>query len=251
MGGYINAMTTNEYTAYYINVNRDGIEEAVRMLADTMQSPQFPQAEIDKERKVVIEEMQRHFDNPIAVLDEQFMQDIYPTSALKNSVIGTSNVIANVSRDEIYGYYAAHYVPEKTAVVVCGNFDEKKIGALIDETFGKFVKKAPPQPPKVIEETRIAKDTVKEGKVEIGYLFSGFLGPVIESDDIFTAEAAASILGGGKSSRLYRVLKEEKQIVFSVGSSFFATTGNGVFYVSAAFEPNNLSDVKDEIKIQN
>ncbi|MDR3112784.1 MAG: insulinase family protein [Endomicrobium sp.] len=250
MGGYINAMTSNEYTAYYINVSRDGIEEAVRMLADTMQSPQFPQAEIDRERKVVIEEIQRHSDNPIAVLDERFMENIYPTSALKNSVIGTSDVIANVSRQEIYDYYSAHYAPEKMAVVVCGNFDEKKIGAVIDETFGKFTKKTPPNAPNVIEENCAAKDTVSEGKVEIGYLFSGFLGPVISNDDIFTADLAAEILGGGKSSRLYRVLKEEKQIVFHIGSSFFTSTGNGAFYVSAVFDPANLEEVKNEIKTQ-
>ena len=250
MGGYINAMTSNEYTAYYINVSRDGIEKAVEMLADTVQNPLFPQNEIDKERKVVIEEIQRHSDNPIAVLDEQFMKDIYPTSALKNSVIGTSNVIANVTRDEIYGYYASHYVPEKMVVAVCGNFDEKKINALIGETFGKFVKKTPPQNPKVIEETHEAKNTVKNGKVEIGYLFSGFLGPVISDDDIFTADLAGTILGGGKSSRLYRVLKEEKQLVFSIGSSFFATTGNGVLYISAVFDPQNLESVKNEIKAQ-
>jgi zinc protease len=250
MGGYINAMTSNEYTAYYINVSREGIEEAVRMLADTMQSPSFPQEEIDKERKVVIEEIQRHSDNPIAILDEQFMEDIYPTSALKNSVIGTSGIIAGVSRDEIRGYYSSHYVPEKMTVVVCGNFDEEKIGKLIDETFGKFAEKTPPPDPKATEETYRAKDTVKNGKVEIGYLFSGFLGPVVSDDDIFTADLAASILGGGKSSRLYRVLKEEKRLVFSIGSSFFTTTGNGVFYSSAVFDPVNLSAVKDEIKAQ-
>ncbi|MDR1941742.1 MAG: insulinase family protein [Endomicrobium sp.] len=247
MGGYINAMTSNEYTAYYINVQKDGAGQAVKMLADTMQNPLFPKDDIDRERKVVIEEIQRHFDNPMSVLDEKFMENIYPTSALKNSVIGTSDIIANVSRDEIYAYYSAHYVPEKMVVVVAGNFDEGEVSSLISETFGKFEKKAPPADPKVREDLSGAKDITDKGNVEIGYLFSGFLGPVIESDDIFTADLAACILGGGKSSRLYRILKEEKQLVVSIGSSFMTCTGNGILYISSAFDPKNLDAIKEEI----
>ncbi|MCL2484511.1 MAG: insulinase family protein [Endomicrobia bacterium] len=250
MGGYINAATSKEYTVYYINIQKDGVEETIKMLADVMQNPLLPKDDIDRERKVVIEEIQRHSDNPHAVLYENFFQSIYEESALKNSIIGTADVIANVSRDEIYEYYSAHYVPEKMVVVVSGNFDKKKTQKLIDKTFGKFQKRTPPADPVTVEKVHTGKDWLKHDKVEVGYLVSGFLGPDITSDDIFIADLAMSVLGGGKTSRLYRVLKDEKRLVYSIGSAFMTVKGTGVAYISAVFAPENLDAIKAEIKRQ-
>lgn len=246
LGGYINAATSKEYTMYYINIQQDGVEETVKMLADTMSSPLFPQEEIDRERKVVIEEIQRHSDNPFSLLYDNFFEAIYQESAMKNSIIGDAGVIANVSRDEIYAYYGAHYVPEKMKVVITGNFDEKKIEKLVCETFGKFEKKAAPADPDVMEKTRAGKDIIEEGNVEMGYMVSGFVGPDIASDDIFTADLAAAVLGGGKSSRLYRILKEQKQLVYSIGASFMTSKGSGISYVSAVFDPKNFDEIRAE-----
>lgn len=250
LGGYINAGTGKEYTVYYINTQKDGIEEAVKMLADTMSSPLFPQDEIDKERKVVIEEIQRHYDNPISVLYETHFDNVYEKSALRNSIIGTENIIANVSREEIYNYYSTHYVPGKMVVVVAGNFDKQKISSLLKDTFGKFEKKPVPDDPQLIEELYKGKENIIYGKTETAYLISGFIGPEIASDDIFVADLAMTVLGGGKSSRLYRVLKEEKQLVYSIGSSFITSKGSGMASIFAHFNPENLNTIKSEIKDQ-
>ncbi len=151
MGGYINAATAKEFTMYYINIQKDGLEESIKMLADTMQNPSFPQYEIDRERKVVTEEIQRHSDNPVAVIYEKFYKTLYAESALKNSIIGIPQVVANVSREEIYSYYKTHYIPEKMIVVISGNFDETSVAKLIDETFGKFEEQSAPPDPMLFE----------------------------------------------------------------------------------------------------
>jgi zinc protease len=135
-------------------------------------------------------------------------------------------------------------------VVVSGNFDKDKTQKLIDETFGKFPKKAALPDPVTLESAHGGKDLSKNDKVEVGYLISGFLGPDISSDDIFTADLAMSVLGGGKSSRLYRVLKDEKHLVYSVGSSFMTVKGTGIGYISAVFAPENFGEIKAEIKKQ-
>lgn len=250
MGGYINAATSKEYTVYYINIQKDGVEETIKMLADVMEHPLFPQEEIDKERKVVIEEIQRYSDNPVSVLYENFFKNIYTESAFKNSVIGTADVIANVSRDEIYEYYSTNYVPEKMVVVVAGNFDKKRVSKLINETFGKIPKKEVPAEPVIIENIYKSTDIVIKKDVEVGYLVLGFLGPDMKNDDIFTADLAMAILGGPKSSRLYKTLKEDKNLVYSVGSDFMTVKGTGVGYVMAVFDPKNLEAAKLEIKEQ-
>jgi predicted Zn-dependent peptidase len=250
MGGYINAATTKEFTMYYINIQKDGLEESIRMLADSIQNPLFMQSEIDVEKKVVIEEIQRHFDNPISVLYEKFYETIYTKSALRNSIIGTSHIITNISYKEVYNYYRSHYIPEKMVVVVSGNFDEFSVKKLIYETFGKFKKQTKPIDPLLIEEACIGKDVVEYGEVELGYMITGFLGPSVNEEDIYVADLAVNILGGGKTSRLYRVIYEQKHLVYTIESFFVTGKGTGNIYIISTFDPKNLEDIKIEIKKQ-
>ncbi|OEG69819.1 hypothetical protein ATZ36_01830 [Candidatus Endomicrobiellum trichonymphae] len=250
MGGYINAATAKEFTMYYINIQKDGLEESIKMLADTMQNPLFPQDEIDRERKVVIEEIQRHFDNPAAVIYEKFYETLYAESALKNSIIGIPQVIANVSREEIYGYYKTHYIPAKMIVVVSGNFDETSVEKLIGETFGKFEEQSTPPDPMLFEKFHDGKDIIEYGKVETGYMLTGFLGPAINEKDIYAADTAVNILGGGKSSRLYKAMYEKKHLVYSTASCFMTEKGTGSICIMSVFDSKNLKKIKDEIRKQ-
>ncbi|BAG13548.1 peptidase M16 [Endomicrobiia bacterium] len=250
MGGYINAATAKEFTMYYINIQKDGLGESIKMLADAMQNPLFPQDEIDRERKVVIEEIQRHSDNPAAVIYEKFYETVYEASALKNSIIGTPQVVANVSREEIYGYYKTHYIPAKMIVVVSGNFDETAVEKLIGETFGKFEEQSASPDPMLFEKVHDGKDIIEYGKVETGYMLTGFLGPAINEEDIYTADTAVNILGSGKSSRLYKALYEKKHLVYSTDSYFMTEKGTGNICIISVFDSKNLKKIKDEIKKQ-
>jgi zinc protease len=250
MGGYINAATAKEFTMYYINIQKDGLEESIKMLADTIQNPLFPCDEVDKERKVVIEEIQRHSDNPAAVIYEKFYETVYAESTLRNSVIGTSEVIANVSREEIYCYYKTHYIPAKMAVVISGNFDETDVEKLIGETFGKFEEQSASPDPMLFEKVHEGKDIIEYGKVETGYTLTGFLGPAINDKDIYAADTAVNILGGRKSSRLYKALYEKKHLVYSTSSCFMTEKGTGNICIMSVFDSKNLKKIKDEIRKQ-
>jgi predicted Zn-dependent peptidase len=249
-GGEINAATSREFTTYYINMQKCYVEESLKMLADTIQSPLFPKEEIDKERKVVIEEIQRHSDNPGSVLYEKFYETIYKTSALKNSVIGTSEVIASVTPEEIYEYYKTHYVPENMTVVVCGGFDKEKVEMILEDTFSKFKKQTVPCEPILKEEERSGKDIMQYGKVEVGYMLSGFLASDIDNEDIYVADLAADILGGAKSSILYKALYEKKHLVYAIDSTFSIEKGTGNVYITSIFEPKNLESIREEIEKQ-
>jgi predicted Zn-dependent peptidase len=249
-GGEINAATSREFTMYYINIQKDFIEESLKMLADTIENPLFPKEEIDKERKVVIEEIQRHSDNPGSVLYEKFYETIYKTSALKNSVIGISEVIENVTPEEIYKYYKTHYVPENMVVVVCGGFDKEKVDIILEMTFGKFKKQPATGEPLLKEEDRSGKNIIQYGKVEVGYMLSGFLASNIDDEDLYIADLAADILGGAKSARLYKALYEKKHLVYAIDSTFCIGKGTGNVYITSIFEPKNLDYIKEEIEKQ-
>ncbi|MDR1418737.1 MAG: insulinase family protein [Endomicrobium sp.] len=250
IGGEINATTSKEFTMYYISTQKDNVKESIKMLADTIANPLFPQDEIDMERKVVIEEIQRYLDKPRSVLYEKFYETIYTKSALKNSIIGQANIIANVSRKEIYDYYKTHYIPEKMIVVVSGNFDKVKVGKLIGETFGNFYTQPAPKEPVCLEDIATGKDIVEHKKVEVGYMLSGFLGPNIDEDDIYIADLATNILGGGKTSRLYKSLYENKRLVYNIDCSFSSHKGTGNICIVSVFDAKNIDTIKLEIKKQ-
>ncbi len=248
MGGYINAATSKEYTCFYIDIQKDGYIEAIKMLADTVANPLFPEDEITQERKVVIEEIQRHKDNPQAELFEKFMSALYKNSDYKNSVIGYRDVIANVSRDEIVKYHNTHYIPSKMVISVVGDIDEKETISTIKNTLGKLEKKELPKEPVIIENFSKTEELITKDKVEHSYMLAGFLGPDCTSEDIYIADVVLKILGEGKSSRLYRKLKEEQNLVFAISSSFFSLKGTGSAYILAVFEQNNYKKVVESIE---
>ncbi|MHB9155070.1 MAG: M16 family metallopeptidase [Endomicrobiales bacterium] len=244
-GGVINAATSKEFTQFYIDIQESGWREAVRILADTMANAVFPPEEIEKERPVVIEEIRRHEDNPGAVLYDLFNEAVFRETPYHASIIGSSTVIANVTRDEIASYYHAHYTPEKMVLSIAGDVRPQEALQLVRETFGKQPKQAAPEEPRLIEPMHQAQSLRREKEVEHEYWYGGFVGPDLGSDDQFAADVAATVLGGGRSSRLFRKLREEKRLVYSIGSSFWSQRGSGAMVFSAVFEPKKEKDALD------
>ncbi len=248
MGGLINAATSKEYTCFYIDIQKDGYIEAIKMLADMVTNPLFPENEITPERKVVIEEIQRHKDNPHSQLFEYFMANMYKESAYKNSVIGSDKVIANIPREEIIKYFKENYTPDRMVVSVVGDVDVSETKKTIEETLGKNENTNPNYSvPDIIEPLKNGTEFTTNDKLSHSYMLAGFLGPDMNSDDIFTADVALNILGAGKSSRLNKVLKEDKQLVHSIASSFLTLAGTGSAYISVIFDKNKYEKVIEAI----
>ncbi len=246
-GGIINAATSKEFTHYHIDIQKEGALEAIKILADAMANITLPQDEMDKERPVVIEEIVRHFDNPGGVIYDNFSEALFPKSPYRESIIGSSTVVKNVSRDEILGYYNTWYVPSNMFLSVVGDIDTAKAMAVIKNTFGKHQNRITPPPPDLSEPFHGPDEIIQKKEVEHCYLLGGFLGPDVKSDDQFAADITSTILGGGRSSRLFRVLREEKQLVYAINSSFESQRGPGMMYISSVFNPENKKKVMDEI----
>lgn len=246
-GGIINAGTSKEFTNFYIETQKNGFEEAVKILADTMANAVFPQEEIEKERPVVIEEIYRHSDNPSSVLYDLFSEAVFTKTPYRESIIGSSTVIKNVTRQEISNYYHKYYVPGNMVVSIVGDINKTDAITLVQQTFGKQKSMPVPEEPKLIEPEHKSAAISKQKNVEHAYWMGGFLGPDISSDDQFAADITSVILGGGRSSRLYRRLREEKQLVYSTGASFWSQRGSGISVISAVFDPGKKKAVLNEI----
>ncbi len=252
-GGIINAATSKEYTQYHIDIQSGAYKDTIRLLADASFHAAFPAEDIDRERPVVIEEIRRHKDNPGATLYDHFNQSLFPTTPYRHSIIGSDEVIRTVTRERILEHYHRYYVPGNMIVTITGDVKTAEALALVRDTFG--VEKGSPVPtqPNLMEPLHAAVSFKVDRDVENAYWMGGLVGPDLQSGDQFAADITAVILGGAKSSRLYQKLRESRQLVYSIGSSFWSQRGSGILAISAVFPPEKekevLKGITDEIEL--
>jgi predicted Zn-dependent peptidase len=247
IGGYINAGTSHENTFYYVNIQKDGVEQTLKTLIDILSDPLIPEDEFLMEKNVVIAEIKRHQDNAPDVFFEEFVREMFAESDLRKSVLGTEETISALKRGDIFDYYHDFYTRDNMVVVISGNFDEKKSEQIILEGISNLRSKAKKIDLHLTETPRPHKDTIKKGRVVLSYLAGGFIVNGSTCDEIYASDIASLILGGNRISRLYKALKNEKQIVHSIHSDICSFDETGLLYFVASFEAKNLEALKDEI----
>ena len=215
-GAVTNAATSKDYTHYYILIPSQYFDLALDLHSDMLLNPLVPRKELEKERKVVIEEIAKNNDNPRTVLYKNMIKGFYKTHPYKRDVIGTKEVIETISREQILDFYNRWYTPENMTTVIAGDVDTQKALDSVKEKFNK--PSAPSQNKQPVYKTDKKPVSQIENQirlnVETGYLLIGFKGAdKIDSKDSYALDVLATIMGEGKSSRLYKELKEQKHLV--------------------------------------
>ncbi len=252
-GAVTNAATSKDFTHYYITLPSKDFDLALSLHADMLLNPLVPRKELEKERLVVLEEISRGLDNPQVVLSNSLFKLLYGTEKHPyfRHVIGSPKVIESITRYEILEFYKTFYTPDNMFTVIVGDVNPAEVIKKVEAEFGadkKAEKRAiVPQYPKIMP---IAKplyiSTVKD--VQSTYMVMAFkTRKFSEHKDLYTLDVLSAILGEGKSSRLNQILKEDKQLVNSISSDSSALMQDGVFAISANFEPKNFEKVKNEI----
>ncbi len=250
-GAITNAATSKDFTHYYIIIPSQYFELALDLHSDMLLNPLIPRKELEKERKVVIEEIAKNNDKPTTVLYRNMIQSFYKVHPYKRDVIGTKEVIETISREQILDFYNKWYTPENMTTVIIGDVDTQNAFNLVKSKFNKpmsdnlknkkIVYKLDKKPEHQIENK-------VEMKVQTGYLLIGFKGCSSISDkDSYALDVLATILGDGKSSRLYRSIKEEKQLVHSISASHSSMRDDSIFYISANYVTEDMEKLKNSI----
>jgi len=251
-GARCNAATSKDFTHYYVTVASDYVDTAIKLHADMMQNPAIPSEEMEKERKVVLEEIRRAGDNPKRILIMDMFSLMFNEHPYRLDTLGPAKVVENLSRDEVLDYYNKNYVPTKMATVIVGDVNTQEVLSLMKDNFNKKhdetarnVKAAP-----VKRESMPVKkaEKVSKGQYKSGYALWGFRGvPIDEIKESYALDLASSILGEGRTSRLYQSLKEESNIVSSIDTSHYSLKDDSVFLVSADFSPEKFEQVKTAV----
>lgn len=249
-GAILNAGTSKEYTVYYTDIPKQGLEDALDVLSQLVFNATFPQEELERERNVVIEEIKRYEDNPVNVLYENFNQLLFTESGYKWRIIGTEQNIRQLTKEEIVNYYKTFYHPQNMILCICGDIDYELTKELVKKYFGEYKSSKTFSYKVCLEEQTKNEDKfiTKKHKVQHVYFLSGFLGPTINDKHQYTGDVLSVIIGEGLSSRLYKILREEKQLVYEINSGFYTQQGPSIFYISGICNNKNLQKVVEEIK---
>ncbi|MCD7779160.1 MAG: insulinase family protein [Candidatus Gastranaerophilales bacterium] len=250
-GAVTNAATSKDYTHYYILIPSQYFELALDLHSDMLLNPLIPRKELEKERKVVIEEIAKNNDKPYTVLYRNLIREFYKQHPYKRDVIGTKEVIETISREQILDFYNTWYTPENMTTVIIGDIDTQKA---LNSVKTKFNKASDANTKKTMPVYKIDKkpssqiEKKEDMKIETGYILIGFKGchPMTNKDS-YALDVLATILGDGKSSRLYKEIKEQKQLVHSISAYHSSMKDDSIFYVSANYVTEDMNRLKKSI----
>lgn len=253
LGGNLDAFTTHEMTGFAVKVADRSLPEAFDLLADLLADPRFDQIDLDREQKVILEEMKMVEDTPDELLGELFNAAYFPDQPLGRPIEGTRETVSSFDREVIAAFHAREFSPSNLVVAAAGNVEHDLLVTLVERAFGAAsanstsaddrngpnpaVEQAPvPATPILIEQKK---------ELEQAHLVIAAPWPDARSSDRYAASLLASVVGGGTSSRLWQTIREERGLAYSVGSGGNTFSDVGVFTIYAGTSPEHVDEVFD------
>ena len=246
IGGQLNAATDRENTCYYIKVLPEHLGLGLNILSDMLLNSKFAEAEVEKERQVVLEEISLYEDSPDELIHDLHVNSLWPGHALGRNILGTRETIGAMSRNSIQDYRIRHYTSDNIVIAAAGNLTHEELieqaGLYWTGSLGKCQRQEDPAP------TFVPGKLYQEKDIEQIHLCIGTLGVAHESADYYTTHVLNTVLGGGVSSRLFQSIREDRGLAYSVCSypSNFSDTGLLTIYTGVS--PENSREVLDIIR---
>jgi predicted Zn-dependent peptidase len=246
IGGQLNAFTEKEQTCYYNRVTDEHVPFAIEVLADMFKNSIFDPDEIERERKVILEEIRMYEDDPEDLVFEAFNSTLWGEHSLSAPTLGRKDTISKIERDDFLRFMENYYAPDNVTISAAGNIKHDEIVEIINKHFGMLKGKAK-QSERPLPKFH-ARHTLKYKDVEQTYLTMGGRGVSQKADEKFVFFVLDSILGGSMSSRLFQEIREKRGLVYTVGTFANSFCDVAQFGVYACTSGENLPEV---IKVSN
>lgn len=245
VGGVLNAFTTKEYTCFYTRVLAEHLDLAIDVLSDMLFNPRFNPEDIEKEKRVILEEIKMYEDSPDELVHDLFAQTIWPGHPLGRAILGTFQSIEGLNRDHICNYYHKHYNAQNIVLAAAGNFKTQELEEKLAKAFGK--RQLPGEPAVYYPPQDRAGISINIKDTEQVQICLGTPGLAQDDGDIYALQALNNILGGGISSRLFQLIREDNALAYSVYSYHTGYVDSGLFTVYAGTSPSNFRQVVELI----
>ncbi|MDP3936077.1 MAG: pitrilysin family protein [Alphaproteobacteria bacterium] len=240
VGGYLNAYTSREATAYYAHVMKEDAPLALDLLQDILNNSVFDPEELEKERDVILQEVGQSYDTPDDIIFDYFQETAYPNQSMGRPILGPSSNIRSFNRDMIVRFMDDHYCPSHMVLAAAGNVDHDALCKLAEGYFGTR---------KVLTHEAPALSVYTGGhfyenrSLEQGHIVIGMGGVSSHSSDYYTMNIYSGILGDGMSSRLFQEIRERRGLVYSIYSFHSSYSDTGTFGVYAGCDPQKAPEL--------
>src|SRR5438874_907481 len=238
VGGYINAYTSFDRTVFWIDVPKDGVATALDVLADAMMNSTLPPEEYQKEQEVIRREFAMGMDDPDRMAGLLLFATAYQRHPYRFPVIGDIEIYNQLTQNQVMKYYKTRYVPNNLTFVVVGDIDSAKMRQQLTEFFKAYPEKSlkpifiPEEPPQLGR-----REVHQEFATELTHLSLAWHIPEVTHPDVPALDLLSTILGDGRSSRLYHRVREDAGLAFNI-SVFSYTPGDpGLFGIDATVDP--------------
>lgn len=247
VGAQYNAFTSQEYTGYWAKANYRKLAKIFDVVSDIYLNPVFDEREIEKEKGVIVEEINMYEDAPARHIQDIFMTLLYGDQPAGWNIAGEKKTVVKFTKEDFMSYRALHYVPRATTVVIAGRFNEKEVMSMVQKRFAKTPAGHKGTKPRVMEKQSSPQVLVEYKKTDQTHLVLGVRSYGITHKKSATLSVMASILGGGMSSRLFQKLREEMGVGYYVRATNDAYTDHGVFQVSAGVDTKRVFEVVEAV----
>ncbi|KAA0895312.1 M16 family metallopeptidase [Oryzomonas rubra] len=245
MGGILNAFTGHEYVCYYAKVLASFLPRVADLLTDIFLHSNFPADEIERERKVVLQEIKMRDDAPEECIHDRFHQSFWKGHPLGLSVLGSEETISRLSRNDIVTYKQNHYRPEDIIISAAGNVNHAELVTLMEEAFSGISSRGVSAAPAGAVSPPGRGINLMERDLEQSLICLGTRALPQNHPDRYALFLLNTILGGGMSSRLFEEVREKKGLAYSVYSYVIAHADSGSLVVYAGTEQKHCGEVID------
>lgn len=246
LGGHFDAFTSHEVTGFTMKVRDSALAQAFDLLSDMSANPRFDEADLEREQRVIIEEMKMVEDTPDEYLTELFSAAYFPNHSLGRPIEGTEQTVSSFNQAKTFEFHKNEYVPKNLIVAAAGKVNHEELVELARKAFPENTQQNDANP--FDSDLPIAAAPIllerKEG-LEQAHLIIAAPWHSATSEERYAASLLANVLGGGTSSRLWQSVREERGLAYAIGAGGITFDDTGIFNVYAGTSPEQLDEVVD------
>jgi predicted Zn-dependent peptidase len=243
IGGQLDAFTAKEYASYYIKVLDEHLPLAIDILSDIVLNPAFGIEDIEREKKVVLEEIKMVEDTPDDLVHELFTQGFWENHPLGRPILGRPETVESFDTDLLRRYFRSAYTAPNLIISAVGNLEHSRVRELVEQRFGTVPKSGEPGSEEA--PTVVPKILIRNKDLEQSHLCVGVSSYPQNHDDRYSSYVLNTLLGGSMSSRLFQNIREKRGLAYAVFSGLSAYRDAGSFTVYAGCSNDAVGQVID------
>lgn len=247
IGGEFNAFTSKEYTGYYVKAGKNNVGKTTELISDMLKNSLLDAKEIEKEKGVIIEEINLYEDTPMRHIGDIYERLLYGDTPMGWDTAGEKDIIRSLTRDDFVEYMKSLYSPDNMTVIFAGGVDVEKVEALAEKHFGQIERFDTANAIPADDNQNKPGVRISHKETEQAHLALGVRTVPLGSDDRYALNVLASILGGGMSSRLFSEVREKRGLAYYVRASSEHYSDVGSLVVTAGVDPKRIYEAVEVI----